>query len=93
MAFIVVCIGVVVLRYTRPDLERKFKVPAVWFVAPAGILFCSGMAYSLPNATWWRLLVWSVIGFVIYFCYGHRNSVLRTGRRAEPVSTPDADVH
>ncbi|HEX4375878.1 MAG TPA: amino acid permease [Steroidobacteraceae bacterium] len=91
VAFIVVCIGVVVLRFARPDLERKFKVPAIWFVAPAGVLFCSGMAYSLPNATWWRLLVWSLIGFVIYFCYGYRNSALRSGKR--PSLTSDADVH
>jgi basic amino acid/polyamine antiporter, APA family len=77
VAFIVVCIGVVVLRYTRPDLPRPFRVPAVWFMAGGGVVFCGMMAYSLPNATWWRLLIWSVIGFVLYFGYGHRNSRLR----------------
>jgi APA family basic amino acid/polyamine antiporter len=82
IAFIVVCIGVVVLRYTRPDLERPFKVPAVWLVAVLGVGFCGAMAYSLPNPTWVRLVVWSVIGFAIYFGYGYRHSVLRNGRRA-----------
>jgi len=77
VAFIVVCIGVVVLRYTRPDLPRLFRVPAVWFTAGMGVLFCAAMAYSLPSATWWRLVLWSLIGFAVYFAYGYRNSRLR----------------
>ena len=77
VAFIVVCIGVIVLRYTRPDLPRPFRVRGVWFVGGAGVLFCSSMAYSLPNATWWRLLVWSLIGFAIYFLYSFKHSRLR----------------
>jgi APA family basic amino acid/polyamine antiporter len=80
IAFIVVCIGVVVLRFTRPDLPRPFKVSALWFVAPGGVVFCSAMAYSLPNATWLRLVIWSVIGFAIYFFYGYAHSRLRGGR-------------
>ncbi len=82
VAFIVVCIGVVVLRYTRPDLARPFKVKAVWLIAGGGVLFCGMMAYSLPNATWWRLLIWSLLGFALYFFYGHSNSRLRSGRAA-----------
>ncbi len=77
IAFIVVCIGVVVLRYTRPDLPRPFKVRGVWFIAAGGVVFCGMMAYSLPNATWLRLLIWSLIGFALYFFYGHRHSRLR----------------
>jgi APA family basic amino acid/polyamine antiporter len=77
VAFIVVCIAVVVLRYTRPDLPRPFKVPAVGLIALGGVAFCGMMAYSLPDATWWRLLIWSMIGFALYFGYGHRNSCLR----------------
>ena len=79
VAFIVVCIGVVVLRYTRPDLPRPFRVQAVWLIAGGGVLFCGMMAYSLPNATWWRLLIWSLIGFALYFFYGHKHSRLRAG--------------
>ena len=77
IAFIVVCIGVVVLRYTRPDLPRPFKVRGVWFIAAGGVVFCGMMAYSLPNATWLRLLIWSLIGFALYFFYGHKHSRLR----------------
>jgi APA family basic amino acid/polyamine antiporter len=77
IAFIVVCGGVLLLRYTRPDLDRPFRVPAPWFTCTAGMLFCGAMAYALPAATWLRLLVWSAIGFAIYFGYGYRNSKLR----------------
>ncbi len=77
IAFIVVCAGVLVLRYTRPDLPRPFRVPAVWFTATMGVFFCAGMAVFLPEATWVRLLVWSAIGIVLYFAYGHRHSRLR----------------
>jgi APA family basic amino acid/polyamine antiporter len=81
VAFIVVCIGVIVLRYTRPELHRPFRVRSIWLVGSGGILFCSLMAYSLPNATWLRLLVWSLLGFTLYFFYGYRHSRVR-GREA-----------
>jgi basic amino acid/polyamine antiporter, APA family len=77
IAFIVVCIGVVVLRYTRPDLPRPFRIKGVWFVAGMGVLFCATMAWSLPNATWIRLVLWSALGILIYLLYGYKNSVLR----------------
>jgi len=77
IAFIVVCLGVLVLRYTRPDLPRPFRVKWVWFTALMGVLFCSVMAASLPNATWLRLAIWSVVGILFYFFYGYKNSRLR----------------
>ncbi|GAC1503989.1 MAG: amino acid permease [Steroidobacteraceae bacterium] len=77
VAFIVVCLGVLVLRYTRPDLPRPFRVKWVWFTAPMGVLFCSVMAGFLPGATWIRLLLWSAIGIAVYFAYGFKNSRLR----------------
>ncbi|MGD0504355.1 MAG: amino acid permease [Steroidobacteraceae bacterium] len=83
IAFIVVCIGVLVLRYTRPDLPRPFRIKGVWGVSLLGVLFCSGMAYSLPNETWWRLLVWSAIGIFMYLVYGYRHSKLRGSAEAE----------
>jgi basic amino acid/polyamine antiporter, APA family len=81
LAFTTVCIGVLVLRYTRPDIKRHFKVPAPWVVCIAGALICSGMMVSLPHDTWLRLLVWTAIGFLIYFGYGFRHSVLRKSGR------------
>jgi APA family basic amino acid/polyamine antiporter len=89
VAFIVVCLGIMVLRVTRPDLKRPFRVWAVWFTAPMGVLFCAGMAYSLPTPTWIRLLVWSLIGFVVYGVYGYKNSRLR-GMAAAPLAAPPA---
>ena len=77
IAFIVVCIGVLVLRYTRPDLPRPFRVKGVWFVSIMGVVFCAGMAAFLPGGTWWRLLIWSAVGIALYFGYGYKNSRLR----------------
>jgi len=77
IAFIVVCIGVLVLRYTRPELKRPFRIKGIWAVSLLGVGFCAAMALSLPNATWKRLLIWSVIGILIYWLYGYKNSRLR----------------
>lgn len=84
LAFVVVCIGVLVLRHTKPNADRPFKVPAPWFTCLAGVFFCGVMALSLPKDTWYRLLAWAVIGFTIYFGYGYRHSLLRkNGSAAE----------
>jgi basic amino acid/polyamine antiporter, APA family len=75
-AFTVVCIGVLVMRIRRPDIERPFKVPFVFVVAPAGALAAIYLMAGLPQDTWLRLLVWLVVGLVIYFLYGRLNSKL-----------------
>jgi APA family basic amino acid/polyamine antiporter len=77
IAFVVVCIGVLVLRKTRPDLKRPFRVQAIWIVAPLGIAMCTLMIGFLPVSTWVRLVVWTAIGVVIYFTYGYKHSRLR----------------
>ncbi|MEP6546957.1 MAG: amino acid permease [Gammaproteobacteria bacterium] len=77
VAFIVVCLGVLVLRYKRPDLPRPFRVKWVWFTSLMGVAFCSVMAGFLPGATWIRLLLWSAIGIAVYLAYGYKNSRLR----------------
>ncbi|KND55882.1 Amino acid transporter [Candidatus Paraburkholderia kirkii] len=81
-AFTVVCIGVLVLRITQPNLERAFKTPAVFVVAPLGALFSLFLMSSLPAGTWIRLVVWMAIGIVIYFVYGIRHSTLRNQRES-----------
>jgi APA family basic amino acid/polyamine antiporter len=73
-AFVLVCIGVWILRVRRPDLQRAFKVPAVPFVCTAGVIVCSAMIYGLGWTNWMRLIVWMAIGLVIYFIYGRRHS-------------------
>jgi basic amino acid/polyamine antiporter, APA family len=76
MAFIVVCIGVLVLRRTRPDLKRPFRVKAPWFVCTAGALICAYMMISLPKDTWVRLVVWTFFGMLVYIFYGRKHSAL-----------------
>jgi len=73
-AFVLVCIGVWILRRRRPDLPRAFKVPAVPFVSTAGVIVCGAMIYGLGWTNWLRLIVWLVIGLVFYFSYGRRHS-------------------
>ena len=74
LAFVIVCIGVMVLRRTRPDLPRPYRTPFVPLVPILGIVVCMAMMVSLDQATWVRLLVWLLIGFVIYFGYSRRRS-------------------
>lgn len=75
-AFVMVCIGVWYLRYTEPRRKRPFKVPYIHIIAPAGIIFNMAMMLSLSMLTWIRLLIWLVIGFLIYFLYGKKHSKL-----------------
>ena len=77
LAFVIVSFGVLALRKQRPDLARPFSVPAVWVVAPLAALVSFYLMASLPLDTWIRLVVWMAIGFVIYFLYGVKHSVLR----------------
>jgi len=70
LAFSVVCLGIMILRVQAPLAKRPFRTPLVWLTAPLGIIFCLGMARSLPDDTWWRLLIWTVFGIVIYLAYG-----------------------
>ena len=76
LAFVIVSVGILVLRVREPNLPRKFKTPWVWFVAPAGALSALTLMAALPWPTWRRLIVWFIIGIVIYFFYGVRRSNL-----------------
>jgi APA family basic amino acid/polyamine antiporter len=86
LAFAIVCAGVFVLRFTDPEIPRPFRTPAFWLVAPLGVIFCGYLMYGLPPDTWARLIVWMVIGLVIYFTYGRRHSKLE---RPTTPATPD----
>jgi APA family basic amino acid/polyamine antiporter len=76
LAFVIVSIGVLVLRIREPHLPRNFKTPAVWVVAPLGALSALYLMIALPWRTWERLIIWFVIGMIIYFFYGVRRSKL-----------------
>src|SRR3989440_11300902 len=73
-AFILVCAGVWIMRASRPDLERVFRIPAVPIVSTLGIIVCGAMIYGLGWTNWMRLLVWLAIGLVFYFFYGRSHS-------------------
>jgi APA family basic amino acid/polyamine antiporter len=83
LAFVLVCGGIIILRRTRPDLERPFKTPWVPVVPILGVLSCAGLMATLPADTWLRLFVWMLLGLVIYFSYGRRHSTLQTGADAK----------
>jgi len=83
-AFAIVCIGVLVLRYTEPDRPRPFRVPAVWAVSLLGAFACFYTMLGLPRTAWERFGIWLVIGSLIYAFYGYRNSQLRRVQRTGP---------
>ncbi|MDQ3920325.1 MAG: amino acid permease [Acidobacteriota bacterium] len=75
-AFVIVCGAVLVMRRTNPDAERPFRAPFVPVVPILGILTCLLLMFSLPYENWVRLIIWLIIGLVIYFAYGRRHSVM-----------------
>ncbi|WP_344359854.1 amino acid permease [Streptomyces gobitricini] len=84
-AFVVVAIGVIILRRTRPDLPRAFRTPWVPAVPILSVAASVWLMLNLPNETWFRFAVWMAIGIVVYFLYGRSRS--RLGRRGQPAGT------
>src|SRR5438094_1366905 len=84
LAFVIVSIGILVLRQREPNLPRVFRTPAVWLVAPLGALSALYLMVSLSGRTWARLGIWFVIGLVVYFLYGVRHSRLAAGSDGGP---------
>jgi APA family basic amino acid/polyamine antiporter len=82
LAFVIVCAGIMVLRKKRPDLERPFRAPWVPFTPIMGIIVSFAMMAALPLDTWIRLVVWLVIGMIIYLTYGRHHSKVQQGQAA-----------
>ena len=78
LAFILVCVGILVMRKTMPNVPRGFKTPFVPLIPVLGIITCLFMMVFLPADTWIRLLIWMVIGLDVYILYGFKNSKLQT---------------
>jgi basic amino acid/polyamine antiporter, APA family len=93
LAFIIVCAGVWMLRVKRPDLHRPFKTPWVPFVPIMGIIVSFLLMASLPGDTWLRLIIWLIIGMVIYFTYGRHHSRVQIAAAAtnKPSTTAVGD--
>jgi basic amino acid/polyamine antiporter, APA family len=93
LAFAIVCVGVLVLRYKQPQLDRPFRVPGMPVVPILGALFCFWLMYSLPGETWLRLMIWLVIGLAIYFLYG-ANAAQRARAAGTTTGPPEIiDTH
>jgi APA family basic amino acid/polyamine antiporter len=88
-AFVLVSVGVVVLRRTRPDLPRAFKVPGSPVIPILSALICFYLTLNLSLETWFRFLIWMALGFLIYGMYGYRRSRLATGETLAQMSHHD----
>ncbi|WP_091505625.1 MULTISPECIES: amino acid permease [Amycolatopsis] len=76
LAFVVVCVAVIVLRYRRPDLPRTFRTPGMPVVPAIGVVFSLWLITFLKPETWLRFVIWFAIGLVVYFAYSRRHSAL-----------------
>ena len=76
-AFVLVCIGILILRKRDPERPRAFRTPWVPWVPVLGILSCGYLMLGLPWITWIRFALWLAVGLLVYFSYGHKRSLLR----------------
>jgi basic amino acid/polyamine antiporter, APA family len=84
LAFVIVCAGVWILRVRSPEIPRAFKTPLVPLVPLLGIISCFGLMAGLPADTWIRLIVWLILGLIVYFAYGKSHSHLSRGIGTSP---------
>ena len=85
-AFVLVCIGIIILRYKEPMRARPFKVPfGAWPLPMAGAISCLFLIYYLPPTSWWRFVAWLLIGLAVYLSYGYAKSEL--GRKVDRART------
>jgi basic amino acid/polyamine antiporter, APA family len=86
LAFVMVCLGVLILRRTEPNAPRPFRTPWVPVVPLLGVISCVALMLSLPANTWIRLVIWTSLGLVVYFAYSIRHSKLREPRRVTDIA-------
>jgi APA family basic amino acid/polyamine antiporter len=92
-AFVIVCGAVLVMRRTNPNAKRPFRAPFVPLVPILGILTCLLLMFSLPAENWYRLIIWLVVGLLIYFAYGRRHSVMSGGGGGGSHTLHEAAAH
>ncbi|MGH9524841.1 MAG: amino acid permease [Terriglobales bacterium] len=93
MAFVIVCAGIWMMRRKRPDAPRPFRTPWVPFVPIMGIIIALLLMLALNFATWIRLVVWLIIGMVVYFSYGQKHSKVQLGTSAPVEGPPEGDTY
>lgn len=76
LAFVLVCVAVIILRIREPNAPRAFRCPGVPVVPALGALICLSMMIPLPADTWIRLVIWMLLGFAVYFGYSRKHSRL-----------------
>jgi APA family basic amino acid/polyamine antiporter len=87
-AFILVCAGIIVLRYKDPGRTRPFRVPlGPWLLPVLGVVSCFFLMFYLPPASWWRFIGWLMLGFSIYLSYGYTRSAVGA-KLGRPKITP-----
>jgi basic amino acid/polyamine antiporter, APA family len=87
-AFFIVCLGVLILRWTRPEAPRPFRIPGGKLVSLLGALASLGLMLSMPLDSWLRLLIWLALGLILYFSYGARRK-----RQIQPPRHESAKEH
>jgi APA family basic amino acid/polyamine antiporter len=90
LAFSMICIAVLVLRKKQPQLDRPFRTPAIWFVAPAGALFNFGLMTFVRVDTWIAFFCWTSLGILVYFLYSRHKSNLNDPGYLESLKGHDA---
>ena len=88
LAFMIVCLSVLIMRRIDPGANRPFRCPMAPVVPILGALFCLMLMFSLPSENWWRLFIWLAIGLIIYFFYGRHRSVLAKIRAVNQQPAP-----
>jgi APA family basic amino acid/polyamine antiporter len=88
-----ISIAVLILRIKQPQLDRPFKTPLIWFVAPAGALFNIGLMSFVRLDTWIAFFIWTGLGVIVYFLYSRKNSNLNDPNYLASLRGHDAIVH
>jgi APA family basic amino acid/polyamine antiporter len=88
-AFVLVCVGIIILRYKEPDRTRPFKVPfGAWPLPMLGAVSCIFLMYYLPPTSWWRFIAWLLLGLAVYLSYSYSKSEIGKKIGRAPITAP-----
>jgi APA family basic amino acid/polyamine antiporter len=88
-AFVLVCVGIIILRYKEPDRRRPFRVPfGAWPLPMMGAVSCVFLMYYLPPTSWWRFIAWLLLGLAVYLSYSYSRSEIGKKIGRSPITSP-----